>query len=271
MNFINLNSNRGIVNLFADYILKQINKDNEFDTVIEVTDSGKFFVINGLTNRKELLDMNDIKIKFSTEYSNLLNEFGYTNINVIDLISYDVELEKKEEVWLKFYVSERILYPQDLIDVVSKDLTNIKYHSVSPELVVELDYSENTLQNEFCKFVPMTITSEFPYGHSLSMGRSILYYSEYICNHLESSLRTGDIVFKFSTKMNDNDDYDISITTDSMYKDSDITSVILDVFDFNLTKFTNEIKGYDVIKDITNPFDSKPWLVKDKSRDIFIV
>jgi hypothetical protein len=56
-----------------------------------------------------------------------------------------------------------------------------------------------------------------------------------------------------------------------MYKDSDITSVILDVFDFNLTKFTNEIKGYDVIKDITNPFDSKPWLVKDKSRDIFIV
>jgi hypothetical protein len=271
MNFINLNSNRGIVNLFADYILKQINKDNEFDTVIEVTDSGKFFVINGLTNRKELLDINDIKIKFSTEYSNLLNDFGYTNINVIDLISYDVELEKKEDMWLKFYASERIIYPQDLIDTVSKDLTNIKYHSVSPELVVELDYSENTLQNEFCKFVPMTVTSEFPHGHSLSMGRSILYYSEYICNHLESSLRTGDIVFKFSTKMNDNDDYDISITTDSMYKDSDITSVILDVFDFNLTKFTNEIKGYDVIKDITNPFDGKPWLVKDKSRDIFIV
>jgi len=271
MNFINLNSNRGIVNLFADYILKQINKDNEFDTVIEVTDSGKFFVINGLTNRKELLDINDIKIKFSTEYSNLLNDFGYTNINVIDLISYNVGLEKKEDMWLKFYASERILYPQDLIDTVSKDLNNIKYHSVSPELVVELDYSENTLQNEFCKFVPMTVTSEFPHGHSLSMGRSILYYSEYICNHLESSLRTGDIVFKFSTKMNDNDDYDISITTDSMYKDSDITSVILDVFDFNLTKFTNEIKGYDVIKDITNPFDSKPWLVKDKSRDIFII
>jgi len=271
MNYINLNSNRGIVNLFADYILKHINKDNEFDTVIEVTDSGKFFVINGLTNRKELLDMNDIKIKFTTEYSSLLNDFGYTNINVIDLISYDVELEKKEDMWLKFYASERIIYPQALIDTVSKDLNNIKYHSVSPELVVELDYSENTLQNEFCKFVPMTITSEFPYGHSLSMGRSILYYSEYICNHLESSLRTGDIVFKFSTKMNDNDDYDISITTDSMYKDSDITSVILDVFDFNLTKFTNEIKGYDVIKDITNPFDSKPWLVKDKSRDIFIV
>ncbi len=271
MNFINLNSNRGIVNLFADYILTHLNKDNEYDTVIEVTDSGKFFVINGLTNRKELLDMNDIKIKFSTEYSNLLNDFGYTNINVIDLISYDVELEKKDDMWLKFYSSDRIIYPQDLIDTVTNDLNKIKYHSISPELVIELDYSEKTLSNEFCRFVPMTITSEFPHGHSLSMGRSVLYYSEYICNHLESSLRTGDIVFKFSTKMNDDDDYDISITTDSIYKDSDITSVILDVFDFNLTKFTNEIKGYNVIKDITNPFDSKPWLVKDKSRDIFIV
>ena len=150
-----------------------------------------------------------------------------------------------------------------------RDVSIFKDDSIKPSS--ELDYSENTLQNEFCKFVPMTITSEFPHGHSLSMGRSILYYSEYICNHLESSLRTGDIVFKFSTKMNDNDDYDISITTDSMYKDSDITSVILDVFDFNLTKFTNEIKGYDVIEDITNPFNNKPWLVKDKSRDIFIV
>ena len=54
-------------------------------------------VILAATNRKELLDINDIKIKFSTEYSNLLNDFGYTNINVIDLISYNVELEKKED------------------------------------------------------------------------------------------------------------------------------------------------------------------------------
>ena len=213
-----------------------------------------FMQLPAWSRRDVIEDLLDINV-FS-KMNQILKERNATIKNNLVDINHNLELVKTKMLAQEKYI---------------KDLNNIKYHSVSPELVVELDYSENTLQNEFCKFVPMTVTSEFPHGHSLSMGRSILYYSEYICNHLESSLRTGDIVFKFSTKMNDNDDYDISITTDSMYKDSDITSVILDVFDFNLTKFTNEIKGYDVIKDITNPFNNKPWLVKDKSRDIFII
>ena len=57
MKYINENSNRGLVNLFSDYIVNQINKDKQYDTVIEITDCGKFFVVNGMTNSDKILDM----------------------------------------------------------------------------------------------------------------------------------------------------------------------------------------------------------------------
>ena len=89
MKYINLKSNRGLVNKMADFILTKLTL--EYDSVIEVTDCGKFFVINGMTNSKEVLEMSKIKEQFLEENKELLTEFGYENVNVIDLIMYDVE------------------------------------------------------------------------------------------------------------------------------------------------------------------------------------
>ena len=57
MKYINENSNRGLVNLFSDYIVKEINKTHQYDVVVEITDCGKFFVVNGMTNSDKVLDM----------------------------------------------------------------------------------------------------------------------------------------------------------------------------------------------------------------------
>ena len=43
MKYFNEKSNKGIVNLFADFLVKEINKTNQHDVVIEVTDCGKFW------------------------------------------------------------------------------------------------------------------------------------------------------------------------------------------------------------------------------------
>jgi hypothetical protein len=64
MNYINRYSNRGIVNNFADFVLKEINKDTKYDTVVEITDCGKFFVINGMTSSSKILAMSDVKERF---------------------------------------------------------------------------------------------------------------------------------------------------------------------------------------------------------------
>lgn len=270
MNYINVNSNRGIVNLFADYVVKKINEVGEFDSIIEVTDCGKFFILNGFTSKKEILDLTDVKVKFSTEYQELLNTFGYDNINIIDLLTYDVGLEKKDEMWFKFYPSTRALYPQELINNVNSRFKDVLYHSITPDMVVELDFSQKGLNEEIFKYVPLNITSEFPHGYSLSMGRDMLYYSEYICTHYEHNLRTGEVNFKFSLSKDDNDDYNIEVITESVYTNGDIKSLTLDVFDFNLERFRNKLKKYDIIEDLTKPFDNKPWVTKDKLSDMYI-
>ena len=95
MKYINQKSNRGIVNLFADFVLKEINKDKEYDTTIEVTDCGRFFVINGMTNSENILNITTVKEDFVKENKTLLTIFGYEHINVIDLILYKQELVKK--------------------------------------------------------------------------------------------------------------------------------------------------------------------------------
>jgi len=114
MKYINQNSNRGIVNKFADFIVKEITKESDKDAIIEVTDCGKFFIINGMTNSDKILDLSSVKQNFIDDNKSLLFEFGYEALNVVDLIMYNVELVKKDEYWFTFYNSTRPIYPQNV-------------------------------------------------------------------------------------------------------------------------------------------------------------
>ena len=58
MRKINKNSRRGIVNLFADFILTRIDKKE--NSIIQVTDCGPFVVINGQTTSNIQLDIQKI-------------------------------------------------------------------------------------------------------------------------------------------------------------------------------------------------------------------
>jgi len=119
MKYINENSNRGIVNLFADFLIKEINKTNNYDSVIEVTDCGKFFVVNGMTTSDKILDIIKIRESFVETYKSLMAKFGYETVNIIDLIMYNRDLTKKTEYTFDFYHSSRPLYHRNLIlDIV---------------------------------------------------------------------------------------------------------------------------------------------------------
>ncbi len=134
----------------------------------------------------------------------------------------------------------------------------------------ELDYSENDTSNLlYFTYAPLNITSEFPHGYSFSMGRQELYYSEYICNQLFNVILTNKATFKYSSIKVDEDNQ-IDVESNSIYPKKDITSMVLDVFDFDMLVFNDKIKGYDIVEDITNPFGDKPWLVKDKLKDLIL-
>ena len=274
MKYFNEKSNKGIVNLFADFLVKEINKTNQHDVVIEVTDCGKFLVVNGMTSSSKILDMVQVKDNFVTEYEILLTDFGYSHINIIDLIMYEQELIKKFYHMFDFYNSSRPIYHQSIIDAIN-DPIQPKYNTISytNRMEYELDYSEDNTSNlSFYTYSPLNISSEFPHGYSLSMGRQELYYSEYICNQLFDTLLTNQITFEYSSVvLDETEDYNIKIVSNSIHPTKDITSMILDVFDFDMLKFNNIIKDYNILDDLLKPLDTKPWLIKDKIKDLILV
>ena len=277
MKYINENSNRGLVNLLSDYIVNLINKDHQYDVVIEVTDCGKFFVINGMTNSNKILDMVKVKENFFESYKSLMTTFGYENVNIIDLIMYDRDLKKKTDYTFDFYNSSRPLYHRNLIlefELIENPQPKFNSITYNNRLEYELDYSEDDTSNlDYFTYAPLNITSEFPHGYSLSMGRQELYYSEYICNQLFdvilSTNQYAQLTFKYSSIKIDEDNQ-IDISVNSIYPKKDIISMVLDVFDFDMLVFNDKIKGYDIMEDITHPFNNKPWLVKDKLKDLIL-
>lgn len=271
MKYINENSNRGLVNLLSDYIVNLINKDHQYDVVIEVTDCGKFFVINGMTNSNKILDMVKVKEDFFESYKSLMTTFGYENVNIIDLIMYDRDLKKKTDYTFDFYNSTRPIYHYNLINTLV-DNPQPKFNSIqyTNRLEYELDYSEDDTNHlEYFTYAPLNITSEFPHGYSLSMGRQELYYSEYICNQLFNVILTEKLTFKYSSVKVDEDNQ-IDIIANTLYQKKDVISMVLDVFDFDMLVFNDKIKGYNIMEDLTKPFDKKPWLVRDKIKDLIL-
>ena len=271
MKYINENSNRGLVNLFSDYIVNEINKTHQYDVVVEVTDCVKFFIVNGMTNSDKVLDMVKVKETFLETHKSLLTNFGYENVNIIDLIMYDRDLKKKTDYTFDFYNSTRPIYHYNLINTLVDDIQP-KFNSITynNRLEYELDYSEDDTSGlDYFTYSPLNITSEFPHGYSLSMGRQELYYSEYICNQLFDVILTSKLTFKYSSTKVD-DDNQINIQSMSLFPKKDIISMVLDVFDFDMLVFKDKVKDYDIMEDITHPFNNKPWLVKDRLKDLIL-
>jgi hypothetical protein len=184
---------------------------------------------------------------------------------------YGKELAKKDEYTFNFYNSSRPTYHYTLINSIIES-PQPKFNSIyyTNRLEYELDYSENDTHHlEYYTYAPLNISSEFPHGYSLSMGRQELYYSEYICNQLFDVILTDRLTFKYSSIKQDEDNQ-IDIHSISLFPRKDIISMVLDVFDFDMLKFNDTIKGYDIIEDITKPFDKKPWLVRDKIKDLIL-
>jgi hypothetical protein len=46
--------------------------------------------------------------------------------------------------------------------------------------------------------------------------------------------------------------------------------MVLDVFDFDMLVFNDKIKDYNIMEDITNPLGDKPWLIKDRLKDLIL-
>lgn len=225
------NTRRYFVNLFADYILSKFEKSE--NTIIQVTDCENFVVVNGQTNSSKLVDMNELKIEFMEKFKDLMGSLKMESINLIDIIKYEQEVPEFSRGWVD----------------VNKTLYVEEYEPISE----------------------ITISSEFPYGHSLGCGRGMYYYSHYIFNHMYSLLGVDQLYFRYSNQLDENEDYKIKIISKSRIPKSTIKDLVLDVFDMDLTEFKEKLSNYQFYEDISNSESPKPYLVQDRLEDVVLV
>lgn len=225
------NTRRYFVNLFADYILSKFEKSE--NTIIQVTDCETFVVVNGQTTSSKVLDLNEIKYEFAGWFDDVLSSIGMKDINLIDIIKYEQDIPDFSKGWID----------------VNKSLQVEVYEPISE----------------------LNVSSEFPYGHSLGCGRGMYYYSHYIFNHMYSLLGVDQLYFRYSNKLNENEDYKIKVVSNSSISKTSIESLVLDVFDMDLTEFNYRLSKYQFFDDITDPNSKKPYLVQDRLKDVILV
>jgi len=225
------NTRRYFVNLFADYILSKFDKSE--NTIIQVTDFENFVVVNGQTTSSNVLEMLELKSEFIESNKELFNSLDKKDLNVIDIIKYDQEITDLKRGWVN----------------VNKSLYVDQHDPISE----------------------INISSEFPYGHSLGCGRGMFYYSHYIFNHMYSLLGVDKLYFRYSSDLDENEDYKIKIVSDSRYSKDQITNLVLDVFDMNLTEFNKKLLNHNFTEDIIIQSLDKPYLVQDRLIDVVLV
>jgi hypothetical protein len=222
------NTRRYFVNLFADYILSKFEKKE--NTIIQVTDCENFVVVNGQTTSSKVLILNDLKSEFIESNKDMFTLLNQESFNIIDIIKYEQEITDFSRAWI----------------------------TVNKSLYVD----------EFDPVSEINISSEFPYGHSLGCGRGILYYSHYIFNHMYSLLGVDKVYFRYSSHLNEDEDYKIKVICDSQIPKKSIESLVLDCFDMDLTEFKERMSDYDFTKDVTDQTLDKPYLVQDRLKDV---
>jgi S-adenosylmethionine synthetase len=114
------------------------------------------------------------------------------------------------------------------------------------------------------------MTSEFPHGYSLSMGRTLFYYSEYIANQILTPSMANQMDILLTNKIT-NGEQVIDFKFDSLISEEKIKSMVLDIFDFDFEGFNKRLESYDLCDDIKKPTESKPWLVMDKHPNDLLV
>jgi hypothetical protein len=241
------NSRIYTVNLFADFILSKIPHTEE--TIITVSDCKNFMLIKGVTTYEEMLDLHLITNEFNEKYNPV-----FPVSHTIDLIEYGSKLSEVDKLTFALHKSDNCSYHKKQIESFKKNEYSYDFNYEPIELTDKL----------------LITTSEFPHGYSLNQGRLLYLYGKHIFYSIPSTYPISSISFTLSTHKNDEGENIIRVFDPLLEKEDEVLrSAILDVFDFNLSWLSSEMKKVDWSIELTNPLEEYPF-IKNKNKDFVI-
>lgn len=268
MKLINYKSRRGIVNLLADFIVKKI--DSQKKSIIQVSDFGHFFIVNGKTESSEILDCSKLRDEFISENQELLKSLNLEQINIMDLIKYKVKDWNVEEINFSFFNSERPIYSPHLhnYNFVDSSIYSLEYKD---DFFYECSFEDKKTDLKKT-FSPLHLSSEFPHGYSLKTHRAIFYYLEYVVLNIKNTIPLYNKI-NIYLKNEKNSEKEINIDFKIDGEDNDqVKSLVLDLFDFEFEKFCEKLVNYNFCDDLIYPFKEKSWLIKNiNEKDLVLI
>lgn len=247
--------------MFADFVVNHLDP-HEKKSFIQITDCFNFFVIGGITESKDVLDISQIKSSFYQKYSDIFKDLDIDKFNFIDLVEYDkIVVSPNNITFGPFYNTDRPIYNHLQSTINFSDSSYVDY---SDGLLFGTNFGESSVSNRNMSFDGLHISSELPHGFSLKFLRDKLYYSEYISYNIFSIIGISKVKLNWIEGIP-------NLESDSFIDPNKIDSVMKDVFDFDMKLIHEKVKNYNFIDDILQPLSEKPWLVKDKVSELYII
>ena len=232
-----------IINLFSDFILSKIPHNEE--TIIKVVDCTNFFIIKGKTSYNQVLDLTIILDEFLKKYEDHLGKVKLSH--TVDLIEYDVKMNIPNDFEFVYHNSVNCSYHYTQIESYENKKSSYNYTHIITEITDE----------------DMVSVSEFPHGYSLGQGRLHYYYGKHIFYSIPTNYPVNTVIFNISkNKTEDGEPIFSSRQSNSSSIDKNLTSAILDVFDFDMAWLEKEIKKVDWSLELLNPLEEYDFIKK---------
>ena len=232
-----------IINLFSDFILSKIPHNEE--TIIKVVDCTNFFIIKGKTSYNQVLDLTIILDEFLKKYEDHLGKVKLSH--TVDLIEYDVKMNIPNDFEFVYHNSVNCSYHYTQIESYENKKSSYNYNHIITEITDE----------------DMVSVSEFPHGYSLGQGRLHYYYGKHIFYSIPTNYPVNTVIFNISkNKTEDGEPIFSSRQSNSSSIDKNLTSAILDVFDFDMAWLEKEIKKVDWSLELLNPLEEYDFIKK---------
>ena len=158
------------------------------------------------------------------------------------------------ELEYTYHFSDNCSYNQSQIDLFKFSKSSYGF-----------DHTPNEITDE-----ELVLVSEFPHGYSLAQGRLLYYYGKHLFYSVPSSYLYHSLTFKLSAlKDEDGDNIFTVFNYSSNSYDDRLRSAILDVFDFDMTWLSTEMKKVDWSIELTNPLEEYSF-IKKKNKDLIL-
>jgi len=260
-------SGKNLCNIFADLVVKKINEVTpDAKTQITVINVRNFFIVKGVTTSDSVINLSDILSGIYEKYdSELLNK-----VRVIDTILYNKEFDLNLNI--NFYEDKK---NKSLISNLYKtcnDLQNegfyitiklnngILFYDFEHEKDFDPSYIKEKFPTYTCikdDFSQDIYTSEEIYGLS---NNGIKYY-HFLIRKISYNLlsrdfsKITDISISSELKLNDVDaeNINLKLNNKSITDNNVLESLILDNFNFDISKLEKEVdfNDFDVLKSIS--------------------